>query len=379
MMKIVRTILFAGLFTLFANGQDPNRKPNDVTGKFFIPPLEKVGQGALLKREFIYPLDQRPEASAHASTIVETPSGLVAAFFAGPYEKHPDVGIRVSRYQDGEWTYPVEVANGFHNDTLRYATWNPVLFLPKEGPLHLFYKEGPNPRDWWGMVKTSDDDGKTWSYARKLGENDKIGHLLGPVKNKPFQLPDGTILHPSSSERIEDGEVIWRVHFEKTDPSGNNWEVIGPINDGVAFDAIQPSILHFPDGRLMILARTRQGVLGQSWSNDNGKTWREIKAIDLPNPNSGTDAVTLKDGRHLLIYNHKLRTKANRGRDLLNLALSEDGVHWTPVMTIENEASEHGYAYPAIIQAADGLVHATYTYNRESVKYILIDPSKLGR
>ncbi|MBG48429.1 MAG: sialidase [Pseudozobellia sp.] len=353
------------------------QKPNDVTGKFYIPPMEKVGEGALLKREFIYPLDQRPEASAHASTIVETPSGMVAAFFAGPHENHPDVGIRVSHLKDGKWTWPVEVANGFHNDTLRYATWNPVLFQPTEGPLYLFYKEGPNPRDWWGMMKYSTDDGYTWSYGEKIGEDEKVGHLLGPVKNKSFQLPDGSILHPSSSERIEGDETFWKIHFEKSDAKMKNWEVIGPIHDGVTFDAIQPSIMQLADGRLMVLARTRQGVLAQSWSSDNGKTWSDVKSINLPNPNSGTDAVTLQDGRQLLIYNHKVRTKENRGRDLLNLAISDDGIKWTPVMTIENEESEHGYAYPAIIQSKDGLVHATYTFNRESVKYLVIDPKKL--
>ena len=367
-------LLFAITLGLSAQKQ---QKPNDVTGKFFIPPLEKVGEGALLKRDFIYELNSRPEASAHASTIVETPSGLVAAFFAGPHENHPDVGIRVTHLKNNKWSYPVEVANGFHNDTLRYATWNPVLFHPKDGPLYLFYKEGPNPRDWWGMMKTSDDNGYTWTSGVKIGRDEKVGHLLGPVKNKSFQLEDGSILHPSSSERIEGDETYWKIHFEKSDAEMKNWEVIGPIHDGITFDAIQPSIMRTKDGKLMILARTRQGVLAQSWSSDNGKTWSEVEGIDLPNPNSGTDAVSLKDGRQLLIYNHKVRTKENRGRDLLNLAISEDGKNWKPVMTLENVESEHGYAYPAIIQTQDGLVHATYTYNRESVKHVVIDPSKL--
>ena len=375
-IRIATLILFV---TTATYGQNKSQKPNDVTGKFFIPPFEKVGEGALLKREFIYDLNDKPEASAHASTIVETPSGLVTAFFAGPHENHPDVGIRVSHYKNGNWTWPVEVANGFHNDTLRYATWNPVLFKTKTGPLYLFYKEGPNPRDWWGMMKTSTDDGYTWSSGEKIGEDEKVGHLLGPVKNKSFQLPDGSILHPSSSERIEGDETYWKIHLEKSDADMKNWEVIGPIHDGITFDAIQPSIMQMEDGKLMMLARTRQGVLGQSWSEDNGQTWSDVKGIDLPNPNSGTDAVTLKDGRQLLIYNHKVRTKENRGRDLLNLALSDDGVKWTPVMTIENVESEHGYAYPAIIQTADGMVHATYTYNRESVKHIILDPKKLGK
>ena len=103
-----------------------------------------------------------------------------------------------------------------------------------------------------------------------------------------------------------------------------------------------------------------------------------MTAMDLPNPNSGTDAVTLHDGRQLLIYNHTTREgEEPKGRNLLNLALSTDGIQWEPVMTLENEPIEDGYAYPAIIQSSDGLVHITYTYNRRSIKYVLVDPAKL--
>jgi predicted neuraminidase len=280
---------------------------------------------------------------------------------------------------DGKWTWPEEVANGVQNDTLRYPSWNPVLFLPEEGPLMLFYKVGPSPREWWGMLMTSNDDGKTWSAPRKLGENKKIGHLLGPVKNKPIQLPDGTILCPTSTEIEKEGkDVDWMVHFEITKDLGKTWEVIGPINNGTAFDAIQPSILTYPDGKMQVLCRTRQNVISQSWSDDQGKSWSKMTATDLPNPNSGTDAVTLKDGRQLLVYNHTTKEgKQPNGRNMLNLALSSDGKQWTPVMTLENKPANAGYSYPAIIQTADGLVHITYTYLRQSVKYVVVDPARL--
>lgn len=347
-------------------------------GRYHVPPLSRPGEGAYIKGELIYPLDNKPTPECHASTIAETPSGVVAAFFAGTYEKHPDVGIRVSRLVDGKWTWPEEVASGVQNDTLRYPCWNPVLFQPEKGPLMLFYKAGPDPRTWWGMVMTSEDDGKTWSEPRKLGENDEIGHLIGPVKNKPVQLADGTILCPSSTETEKGGDDIWQIHLEISRDQGKTWELVGPLNEGVAFDAIQPSILTYPDGRMQMLCRTRQDVIAQCWSDDNGKSWSEVTATDLPNPNSGTDAVTLKDGRQLLVYNHT--TKKGRqpnNRNMLNLAVSDDGVKWTPVMTLENKPAENGYSYPAIIQASDGKVHITYTYLRQSLKHVVVDPAKL--
>ena len=163
----------------------------------------------------------------------------MAAWFGGPHEGHRDVGIWISRYRNGKWSVPVEVVNGVQSRTKRYPCWNPVLFQPENGPLVLFYKVGPSPSSWWGMMTTSTDHGKTWSWPTKLGENPSIGHLLGPVKNKPLELKDGSILCPSSSEKGDK----WRVHFEITRDLGKTWKVIGPINDGIEFDAIQPSLL----------------------------------------------------------------------------------------------------------------------------------------
>mgnify|MGYP003664735843 FL=1 len=358
--------------------EDVQLEPNDITGNYHLPEKQKVGEGPLVHAELIYPLDDRPTPQVHASTLVETPSGIVAAFFSGTHEKNPDVGIRVTHLENGKWTRPVEVANGVQNANLRYPTWNPVLFQPKDGPLMLFYKVGPDPRTWWGMLITSDDDGKTRSEPRKLGEDPAIGPLLGPVKNKAVQLEDGTIIAPTSTEFIKDEDTFWMVHFEISKDNGKTWEVVGPINDGVEFDAIQPSILFHQDGSLQILCRTRQDVISESWSTDNGQTWSPMKATTLPNPNSGTDAVTLADGRQLLIYNHSTKEgKEPKGRNMLNLAISDDGKNWTPFMTLENEPNESGYSYPAIIQSKDGMVHMTYTYDRKTVKYVVVDPSKI--
>ena len=103
-----------------------------------------------------------------------------------------------------------------------------------------------------------------------------------------------------------------------------------------------------------------------------------MTATSLPNPSSGTDAITLADGRQLLIYNHTTKEgKEPKNRNMLNLAISNDGQSWTPVMTLETKPAKAGYSYPAIIQTSDGLVHITYTYLRQSVKHVVIAPDKL--
>lgn len=329
--------------------------------------------------------ENAPYPECHASTIVQTASGaLVAAWFGGTKERNPDVAIWVTRHENGRWLPAVEVANGVQAGALRQAQgnkadaerqpcWNPVLFAPKHAPLQLFYKVGPSPGKWWGMVITSDDDGKTWSAPRRLPDG-----ILGPIKNKPVQLADGAWLSASSTEGNPDGQG-WLVHFERSRDGGATWERIGPVKKGPAFDAIQPSILIHRDGSLQAVGRSKQGVVTQTWSKDGGSTWSALTATELPNPNSGTDAVTLADGRQLIVYNHSGHRphEAKGNRWPLDVAVSDDGLVWRRAVTLETEPCKSGYAYPAVIQTADGLVHITYTVNREAIKHVVLDPTKL--
>jgi predicted neuraminidase len=370
----VQSGLCLGLLLLFTAGSNTSRIVKQ--DEFSIPDVMKTGENGVILQELIYPLDNTPTPQCHASTIEETSTGLIAAWFGGTHERNPDVGIWVSRNDGAGWSGPIEVANGIQSDTLRYPCWNPVLFQPASGGLMLFYKVGPSPREWWGMVVTSEDEGKTWSGPRKLGEGPN-GDLIGPVKNKPVQLEDGTIISPSSRETdVPGGRDIWNVHFEISRDNGSTWETVGPIHDGQEIQAIQPSILFYEDGRMQILCRTQQNRISESWSEDGGSTWSPMQLTSLPNPSSGTDAVTLKDGKQLLIYNHTSRRgEFPSGRNMLNLAVSEDGKNWKPVLTLERQEGE--YSYPAIIQTEDGLVHMTYTYRRVSVKRVVIDPGQL--
>ena len=98
----------------------------------------------VVSSEFIF--EKAPFASCHASTIAETPAGLVAAWFGGTAGRNPDVGIWVARRGSATMAAPVEVADGAARDGKRQPCWNPVLFQAQGGPLLLFYKVGPQPR-----------------------------------------------------------------------------------------------------------------------------------------------------------------------------------------------------------------------------------------
>ncbi len=300
--------------------------------------------------------------SCHASTISDTEGGLVVAWFGGTHEKHEDVGIWVSRQEGKTWTAPIEVANGVQHEDKRYPCWNPVLFDHPTLGLMLFFKVGPNPREWWGELMISQDNGQTWSLPRRLPEG-----IDGPVKNKPELLPDGTLLCPSSTEY--EG---WRVHMEMT-RDGISWKRIGPLLQmDTAYQVIQPSILIHDNGELQILCRTKNNRVATARSVDHGETWTAIELTELPNPNSGTDAVTASNGNHYLVYNPTINTPGRWGgpRTPLVLAVSSDGVTWQDVLTLEDEPGE--YSYPAIVTDRQGNLQITYTWRREKIKHVTV-------
>lgn len=353
-----KLVAAAGLVVLFLI-----QRPNSV--------LADEAPGVVL-REFIYATAPFPEC--HASTIEETPSGLVVAWFGGTEESHADVGIWVSRQSAGQWTEPVEVANGIQYSRLdgslhRHPTWNPVLFQFPDGPLLLFWKCGPSPSTWWGMMARSDDHGKTWTDHRRLPE-----HIDGPVRNKPILMTGGILLCGSSTE-----SAGWRVHFETTTDYGRTWQRTPAIHDGKTVGAIQPTLLRHKDSSIQALCRNQngEGKILSTTSGDGGLTWSELLTTDLPNPNSGIDGVTLADGRQLLVYNHtNRRTGSPQAREMMNVAVSDDGLHWRPALTLDNEEKAE-FSYPAVIQSKDGLVHVTYTWKRRKVTHLVLQPSEL--
>jgi len=272
----------------------------------------------------------------------------------------------------------------------RKACYNPVLFEDEDGTIHLFYKVGNRVSDWKGFLKSSRDGGHSWSKAFPIPEG-----YLGPIKNKPLQLAGGKVIAPSSTEGNG-----WKVHFEISEEGGRKIHKVGPLeaekasmtqdmipgksnqpadieggdnSNASTVQAIQPSILRHKDGKLQILCRSRNGKIATAWSSDQGETWTPLSLTNLPNNNSGTDAVTLQDGRHLLVYNAVATPVGEKKgpRTPLNVAVSNDGVNWQMVMTLEDSPVSQ-YSYPSIIQGRDGRIHVVYTWRRQRVKYMEI-------
>jgi len=315
-------------------------------------------EGPIVKSEFVY--DEAPFPSCHASTLVETqPGKLLCAWFGGTDEGEKDVAIWLSGWDGTAWSAPREAARD-----PKEPCWNPVLFRTRRGETLLFYKAGPSPQTWSGLMIRSPDDGATWGLPEWLPAG-----ILGPIKNKPIELSDGGVLCGSSVESYG----LWGCWVEITPDAGRTWTKHGPINvPGQLNGIIQPAMLDLGDRRARMMCRSRRmGRVVTATSADAGRTWTDAETTELPNPNSGIDAVMLRDGRAVLVYNH-----TEQDRHPISLAVSTDGgATWGPPLTLEDGDLE--FSYPAVIQTADGMIHISYTWDRVRIRHVVVDPGKL--
>lgn len=309
----------------------------------------------LLAGEFVF--DRAPFPSCHASTLVELRDGdRLAAWFGGSAEGRPDVAIWSSRRSAGHWSEPVELAR-----EPGVAAYNPVLFYTRDQRLWLYYKFGPSPATWTAARRFSLDEGKTWSPIEHLPAG-----IYGPIRAKPLVLPDGVVVSGTSVESYHS----WAAWIERSADQGRTFTRVGPIPLPLAAPAnethglIQPSVVALSPRHLRLYARSTRsiGKICVADSFDNGLSWTAAHPLDLPNPNSGIDAVALRDGRVVLVYNH-----SDSKRSPLNLAVSRDGEHFQTFLTLEDAPGE--YSYPAMIQSAAGDLEITYTWNRQKIKY----------
>ncbi len=304
--------------------------------------------------------------NCHAATIVEVmPNQLMAAWFGGSYEGAKDVGIYFSTYNGTAWSVPNCLVKPLVTQKDTLPCWNPVLFKSQSNCLYMFYKVGKNPREWFGAMVTSNDNGKTWSTPKYLPKG-----ILGPIKNKPIETTPGVILCGSSTESPENNQ--WRVHVECYTEASGEWEKI-PVENKKGFDIIQPTFLTHSDSTIQMLCRSKHNKLITIWSYDNGRSWGHTESLDVINPNSGIDALSIAKNSFLLVNNPLPKgTDWNYGRNVLDVEYSTDGVHWEKLLDIEKQ-DEGEFSYPAIIQSSDKKIHILYTYNRKYIKHVAFE------
>jgi predicted neuraminidase len=314
--------------------------------------------------EPVFIFTDAPFPSAHASNIVELRDGdFLASWFGGTAEGKPDVAIWSARLHKGDWSAPVELAR-----EPNIATYNPVMFYTKNHRLWFYYKFGPHPSSWSAERRWSDDDGKTWSPVEHLPAG-----VTGPIRTKPLVMDDGTVVSGTSVESYH----TWAVWIERSTDNGQSWRRIGPITVprsewSGTYGIIQPTVLQMSGKKLRLFARSTHqiGRICIADSDDAGLTWTDARPLDLPNPNSGIDAVHLRDGRFVAVYNDST-TK----RTPLVLAWSSDGEHFQQFQTLESGEGE--FSYPAMIQDRAGNLDITYTWNRKQIKFVQVPLSEI--
>jgi len=319
----------------------------------------RLAKSPMVVSEFIF--TEAPFKECHASTIVELPDGdLQAAWFGGEHEGDKSVAIWGARRHAGSWSAPSILAQ-----EPEVPCWNPVLFVDRRGKTWLFYKFGSSPRTWSGAYRTS-ADGATWSEPVRLPAG-----ILGPIKNKPVTLANGDILAGTSVETA----LSWTCGVDLSSDGGQSWSHYGPIRvSGYHHGIIQPTVWETAPGHVKMLVRATQdiGFICSANSDDGGHTWSDARPTLLPNPNSGIDAVKMQNGRVALVYN-----PSKTGRSPLVLGFSpDDGETWNTPLTLEDGPGE--YSYPAIIQTRDGKLHITYTWRRQRIKHVMVDPQNLS-
>jgi predicted neuraminidase len=355
---------------------------------------------AFLTSELIFPLQHWHN---HASMIVELPGGnLLTCWFHGSGERTADdVVVLGARLRKGTraWSAPFLMA-----DTPGYPDTNATMFVDPRNRLWLMwptilanewqtalmkykiasdYSRDGAPR--WEIsevlhVTPGDEFAKTvaletdrtlavgiadpqlraYLNKRKADAADKLTRRLGwMTRAHPYVLDGSRLIVPLYSDGFDFSLMAI------TDDWGASWKTSTPL---VGAGNIQPSLARKKDGTLVAYMRDNGPApkrLMISRSTDRGQTWSPVTDTNLPNPGSGAEVLVLKNGHWVLIYND-----LERDRYSLAVSLSEDeGQSWRWTRHLERDpdsavdAEHHGqYHYPSIIQAADGTLHATYSY-----------------
>ncbi|HKJ66887.1 MAG TPA: exo-alpha-sialidase [bacterium] len=352
--------------------------------------------------ELIFPVEHWHN---HSSCIVEAPNGdLLVCWYHGSGERQADdVVILGARMQSGasQWGDPFLMDN-----TPGYPDANPAMFIDPEERLWLLWPtilanewhtalmkyrisldylgQGPPKWDVGKVLHVTPGDKFQTTVQQALEDLDQRGtpevseqraaeyreEMLRKSSDKFYRrLGWMTRAHPIVLENTRLIVPLYSDGFSFSlmaisDDWGETWSTSTPL---VGLGSIQPSLAQRSDGTIVAYMRDNGPPpkrLHVSESNDRGETWSPVRDSQFPNPGSGAEVMVLENGHWVLIYND-----LERGRYSLAVALSEDeGRTWQWKRHVERDqpSSDEGdlgqYHYPSIIQAADGTIHASYSY-----------------
>ena len=152
------------------------------------------------------------------------------------------------------------------------------------------------------------------------------------------------------------------------DPDDRASWTLGSYSGGA--NLVQPSVVRLAEGapELVAFFRDRRAQhIYSATSHDDGLSWTKCRPTTLPNNNAGIHAWRLRSGRLALVYNPQ-----THARDPLAISLSEDnGTTWRHTRILERLDGKQEFSYPTIREdkAHDGVLHVSYTFKRQCIKY----------
>lgn len=315
----------------------------------------------------------------HAPTIIEgNPGELLLTFYAGTKVLNPDnkevtdCNIWISRLSQDEnsWSAPVVIAS---SQEIKAGTpvpcLDPVLCKTSTGKIHLFYKVGTSTENWTGYVKSSHDNGATWSTPRCLAPYG----ATGPHRCKPVELEDGSLIFAATR-----GSWNFRASCsERTNVDLTQWQISELICRQNLNEVIQQPAIFRTGGNLRMLFRVRNlaNIYTSVLSNKDQK-WTEPSPTMLAGCDSSLDVVTLINGTTLLAYNDIEGSK--RYRLVLMKSKDEETEEWEQIKVIaESDNQDDVFCYPSMIQDSNGLVHLVYVKNYQEICYEIFDEEEL--
>lgn len=305
--------------------------------------------------------------SAHCSSLMQLSNGdMLCAFYAGQYEKCPDVKIYLSRlkpeYQKfgtvAKWSEPKVVAY-----TPDQSSGSPVLYETPSQRLFLFWQSMHHDRlikGGWSVCnikyQISTDFGETWSNWKYLR---RMWFMI--MRSNPIITQSNTFIMPIHREFGKYNCQFYRSKDIELNTLPKIKRKIVSKNTGL----LEPCIIQLNDGKLVCIMRSNPVKrIHIAFSTDDGLHWTTPKATQLPNPNSQVHGIILRNGNVLIAFNNQ-----EKGRTNLSIAVSKDGCKsWTNIKTIFQHETKT-YHYPSLYQTADGIIHLNYTDNRDRIGY----------